>query len=412
VFFRLTLWLNNLRTALESYWQGLILGPATRKVGELMHSGISKRAVLLLAVLAAVLVASVGAGGGTSATTTTRPPNPLTGLVAKLKGKTSAQREQLLHTLAAQEGEVDVYTSLSALITGSVQKAWAARYPDVKLVLYRGSSEDVTARVLSERNAGAPGADIIETNGTNMLIFQGMKNVLVPYTASRQRIAIPAKYRFDTWTADRLEKFVVAWNTNLVKDPPRTFQDLTDPKWKGKIAIEPTDVDWFAALYTYFTQVRKPHMSTAAADAMFKAIAANAQIINGHTAQATALAAGQIQVIVSGHAQSVEQLQARKAPLAFGPPFVTPVVERPQGMGVAYRLRHKAAALLFYEFMLNPASDGGQAIMLANGVEPARTDFNDSAFASHPRTYEVDERPIVSKYRAWSKKFAQILGTG
>jgi iron(III) transport system substrate-binding protein len=377
----------------------------------MMQARISKRSALLLAVLAAVLAAS-GATASSSAPLTKRPPNPLRVLVPKLLHKSSAQRENYLHTLAAKEGEVDVYTSLSSLITGAVQKAWAARYPDVKLVLYRGSSEDVTAKVLSERNAGAPGADIIETNGTNMLIFQGMKNVLVPYTASRHRIAIPAKYRFDTWTADRLEEFVVAWNTNLVKTPPTSFQDLTDPKWKGKLAIEPTDVDWFAALYQYFTQVRKPHMSKAAADSMFKAIAANAQIINGHTAQAQALAAGQVQVIVSGHAQSIEQLQAKKAPVAFGPPFVKPVVERPQGIGVAYRLRHPAAALLFYDYMLSPAPDGGQAIMLANGVEPARVDFNDNAFASHPKRIEVDERPIVGNYKAWSHKYAQILGTG
>jgi iron(III) transport system substrate-binding protein len=377
-----------------------------------MHLRTTKRAALLLAIAAAVLLTSVGASGSTSAPVTNRPPSPIKSLVAKLLNKSSAQREQYLHALAAKEGEVDVYTSLSTLITGPVQKAWAARYPDVKLVLYRGSSEDVTARVLSERNAGTPGADVIETNGTNMLIFQGMKNVLVPYTASRHRIAIPKKYRFDTWTADRLEKFVVAWNTNLVKDPPTSFQDLADPKWKGKLAIEPTDVDWFAALYTYFTEVRKPHMTAAAATNMFKGIVANAQIINGHTAQAQALAAGQISVIVSGHAQSVEQLQAKKAPLAFGPPFVKPVIERPQGIGIGYRLRHKAAALLFYDYMLSPASDGGQAIMLANGVEPARIDFNDSAFGSHPLTYEVDERPIVGNFKAWSKRYAQLLGTG
>lgn len=376
------------------------------KGGGLMHARMSKRSALLLCVLAAVLAVTGGATAGPSSVATKRPANPLRTLVPKLLKKNSQQREQLLHRLAAKEGEVDVYTSLSALITGSVQKAWAARYPDVKLVLYRGSSEDVTARVLSERNAGTPGADIIETNGTNMLIFQGMKNVLVPYTASRHRIAIPAKYRFDTWTADRLEEFVVAWNTNLVKTPPTSFQDLADPKWKGKLAIEPTDVDWFAALYQYFTQVRRPHMTAAAADAMFKAIAANAQIINGHTAQAQALAAGQIQVIVSGHAQSIEQLQAKKAPITFAP-FVTPVIERPQGIGVAYRLQHKAAALLFYDWLLSPA---GQQIMLANGVEPARVDFNDGAFASNPKTVEVDERPIVAHYKQWSKKFDQLLG--
>jgi iron(III) transport system substrate-binding protein len=145
-------------------------------------------------------------------------------------------------------------------------------------------------------------------------------------------------------------------------------------------------------------------MSTKAADKMFKAIAANAQLIEGHTTQATLLAAGQVQVIVSGHAQSIEQLQAQKAPIAFKP-FVTPVIERPQGVGISYRLPHKAAALLFYDFLLGPQ---GQKILLDNGVEPARTDYNDSAFASKPLTVKVNERPIVSNYVKWSKKFDSI----
>ena len=86
---------------------------------------------------------------------------------------------------------------------------------------------------------------------------------------------------------------------------------------------------------------------------------------------------------------------------------MTPVVERPQGLGISYRLPHKAAALLFYDWLLSPA---GQKIMLDNGVEPARSDLNDSAFASRPFTVKVDERPIVSNYVKWSKKFDRITG--
>jgi len=368
-----------------------------------MHRRMPKRRAGLVAFLA-LAIALAGATAGSSAPTKAPPPSPIKGLVNSLKGKSLSAREARLHTLAAQEGQVNVYTSLSSLITKAVQKAWAEKYPDIKLNLYRASSEDVTARVLAERNAGTHGADVVETNGTNMLIFQHMKNVLVPYTQSPLRAKIPKAYRFDTFTADRLEKFVVAWNTNLVSSPPRSFQDLANPRWKGKLAIEPTDVDWFAALYEYFTKTRKPRMTTKAADKMFKSIASNAQLIEGHTTEATLLAAGQIQAIVSGHAQSIEQLQAQHAPIAFKP-FVTPVIERPQGVGISYRLPHKAAGLLFYDWLLGPQA---QKIMLDNGVEPARTDYNDSAFASKPLTVKVDERPIVSHYVAWSKKFDSI----
>jgi iron(III) transport system substrate-binding protein len=329
-------------------------------------------------------------------------PANFTAVLAQLKGLKVADREAKLHELAAKEGQVNLYTSLSSLVTKGVSEAWKAKYPDVKLNLYRASSEDVTARLLAETSAGTSGADLVETNGTNMLIFQHKANVLIPYRGSPYALQIPKKYRFDTWTADRIEKFVVAWNTNLVKDPPKTFQELATSKWKGKLSVEPTDVDWFAQLYTYFTQQAKKKMTTKAADAMFRGIMGNSQLVNGHTNQSTLLAAGQYSIVVSGHAQSLEQLQAKKAPVSFGPPFVTPVIERPQGIGIAYRLPHPAAALLFYDFLL---SGTAQKVLQQNGVEPANPYFPDNAFASKPFTIEMDLRPIVKNYGAWSKKY-------
>jgi iron(III) transport system substrate-binding protein len=315
----------------------------------------------------------------------------------------------------AQGGQINVYTSLSSLVVKSVQAQWAKDYPNVKLNLYRASSEDVTARVLAERKAHPDnGADVIETNGTNMLFFQHFKDVIVPYTKSPYRTQIPKAFRFDTWTADRIEKFVVAWNTNLVPSgqEPRSWADLANPKWAGKLSIEPTDVDWFASLYTYLQAhggANGKKMTTKAVDALFAGIARNSQLINGHTNQATALAAGQISVIVSGHAQSIEQLQVKKAPVTFSP-FMTPVIQRPQGVGLTYWGPHPAAALLFYDWLLSASA---QNIMTANGVVPANSTVQgDSAFAANPFTIDLDLRPVVSNYATWEKKYQSFTRLG
>lgn len=364
-------------------------------------------ALALLAVLTAATVANSASKAGGP------PPMPanLKTVLAQVKGMKAAARTTKLEQLAAQEGQVNVYTSLSSTVTKAVQSAWAKAYPDVKLNLYRGSSEDVTARVLAETSAGTSGADVIETNGTNMLIFQHKKNVLVPYQLSPYATVIPKKYRFDTFTSDRLEEFVVAWNTNLVSSPPRSFKELATSKWAGKLSVEPTDVDWFAQLYEYFTTQAKPKMTTAQADAMFAGILRNAQLTNGHTNQATLLAAGQFSVVVSGHAQSLEQLMAKKAPIAFGPPFVLPVIERPQGVGLAYRLPHPAAALLFYDWLIS--SKGAQPVLLANGVQPSNPYAGqDDAFKSKPFTIEMDLRPIVAHYAQWEKKYESFTRLG
>src|SRR5215212_9630123 len=345
-----------------------------------MHR-ISRRATRTMALLVIALAALVAATVGNSASAKAPPAAPANfkAVLKQVKGLTVKARTAKLASLAAQEGSVNVYTSLSATVTKPMEAEWKAAYPDVKLNLYRASSEDVTARVLAETSAGTSGADVIETNGTNMLIFQHKANILIPYSGSPYALQIPKKYRFDTFTADRLEEFVVAWNTNLVKDPPKTFQELATSKWAGKLSVEPTDADWFAQLYTYFTTQAKKKMTTKQANAMFSGILRNSQLVNGHTNQSTLLAAGQYSIVVSGHAQSLEQLKASKAPVTFGPPFVQPVIERPQGIGLAYRLDHPAAALLFYEWLLR-GNGGGQSVMLQNGVEPANPYLQDSAF--------------------------------
>jgi iron(III) transport system substrate-binding protein len=375
------------------------------------HPSAPTRPVIVAALLAVALAASVAASAGTAST----PPNPIKPILAQVNGLKikggfpNNPRDQKLHQLAVQEGgQVNVYSSISSFVQKPLQDAWKATFPDIQLTLYRAAGEDVSTRFLNESAAGTKGADVVETDGSTMLILQHKKNLLVPYRQSPYEVQIPKKYRFDDFAADRLDRFVVAWNTNLVKSPPTSFQALTDPSWKGKLALEPTDSDWFAQLDNYFTTQASPKMSQAAFDTMFKKIAANAQLIPGHSTEASALAAGQVAIVVNGHSQSLEQLQAKGAPIAFGPPFVEPVVERPQGMGISYLAPHPAAALLFYDWLLSPQ---GQKVFQQNGVTAANPYFGDKNFSSHPLTIQVDLRPIVGNWQGWVKHYQSIVGS-
>jgi iron(III) transport system substrate-binding protein len=386
-----------------------------------MHRSFSKRSALGFAVLVAALAAFVAASVGSAARRLYIPPPPATikPILAQVKGLKIACKpacafpndpyDQKLHQLALQQGaQVNVYSSLSSFITTPLMNTWKQIFPDITLNFYRAGSEDVAARFNAEYDAGKPGADVVETNGTTMLQWQNTHNHLVPFRSSPWEVQIPKKYQFDTFTADRLEMFTVSWNTNLVQNPPKTFQDLADPSWKGKLALEPTDSDWFAALDQYFTTGTKPKMTQAQFEDMFKKIVANAQLIPGHSAEATALAAGQVSVVVTGHAQSMEQLQAKGAPIAFGPPFVDPVIQRPQGMGIPFLAPHPAAALLFYDFMISPV---GQKMLVTNGVYPANPYFFDSAFKANPtlNVVKMDIRPIVKNYDYWNGKYQNLI---
>ena len=93
--------------------------------------------------------------------------------VRQSEGLSLPAREAKLLDLAKKEGgTLELYTSLSSLITRNLLPAFEKAYPGIKVNLYRASSETLTQRILSEVSAGVAGPDVIETNGTEMSFFQ------------------------------------------------------------------------------------------------------------------------------------------------------------------------------------------------------------------------------------------------
>ena len=369
-----------------------------------MRSRITMVGALVVALLIAALAALAGAKPAASESQATRPPNPLLQTIRAVRGLRPAAREARLLQMAKAEGNtLEWYTSLSSPISRAVEEAFEKQY-GITVNRYRAGSEDVAQRIIQEARANRPGADVVETNGTEMLHFQHRRNILVPYQSSPMRAAIPKNGRFDAFTASRMEYFIVAWNRNLLPagGPPRSFQDLASARFRGKLSMEPTDQDWYAALWQWYRTKQK--WSPARIDTMFNNIARNSVITSGHTTQANLAAAGQFAVVVSAHAQSVKNLIEQGAPLAYTP-FVRPVLQRPQGVGIVYRLRHPATAMLFIDWFL---SRRGQRVLQENNSEPARRDMFDAAFRRAPLVY-MNLRPIIKRWGFWSSKYERVL---
>jgi iron(III) transport system substrate-binding protein len=360
------------------------------------------RSRIFLLVLSALgaFAAIAGANPGAPARQAT-PPNPLTSVLKQVKGlKPAARQAKLLQLAKAEGGSLAWYTSLSSLISKPVEDAFEKQY-GLKIDRFRASSETVAARINSEADANRSGADVIETNGTDMIFFQNRKDVLIPYTTSPARKGIPKTGRYAAFTADRVEKYAVSWNKNALPagGAPKSWEDLATARFKGKVSMEPTDQDWFATLWTYLHNKKK--WSNAKLDRVFTGIARNSVITKGHTTMAELLAAGQFAVALSPHAQSIQELEDKGAPLAFKP-FVNPIIFRNQGIGLVYRLKHPATALLFYDWLLNKT--GGQKVLLDNNAEPARTDIGESSFKG-AKTASMNLRAIVGRFEFWTNKY-------
>jgi iron(III) transport system substrate-binding protein len=103
---------------------------------------------------------------------------------------------------------------------------------------------------VNEGRAKRHAVDVVETNGPEMEMLAREKLLSEfhsSHIADLPQGMIP-KHRM--WMPDRVNFFVVAFNTQKLKreDLPKHYEGFTDPKWKGRIAIEATDAEWMGGL--------------------------------------------------------------------------------------------------------------------------------------------------------------------
>ena len=140
---------------------------------------------------------------------------------------------------AAKEGGVVFYTSTDVIVSEKLSKAFEALYPGIKVQVERSGSERVFQRISQEYTSRIYNADVIETSdAVHFLMFkdQGWLTPAVPDDVAK---VWPAEARDPDgqFAAYRAHLSVLAYRTDLVKpeDAPKTWTDLLDPKYKGKI---------------------------------------------------------------------------------------------------------------------------------------------------------------------------------
>ena len=297
---------------------------------------------------------------------------------------------------AKQEGSVVLYTSLAPTESKPLADAFEKKY-GIKVELWRALSDKVVQRAVTEAQAKRHAVDVLETNGPEMEMLAREK-VLVeissPYVADLPPAAIPA-HRL--WMPDRLNFFVVGYNTNKVKraELPATYEGFLDPKWKGRIGIEATDTEWMATLV-------KKWGNDKGMDFFRKLAAMRPDVRKGHILLAELIAAGEVPVGLTVYNSNVESLKRKGGPIDFVP--VDPVVARPQGIGVAKDAPHPNAALLFAEFVLSPE---GQKLFESLGRVPASNKVK-SHLNNFPFTM-IDPATVLDESDKWEKVWNDLF---
>lgn len=146
--------------------------------------------------------------------------------------------DEALIQAAKKEGSVTWYTTLIVnQMARPAVDAFQKKY-GIKVNYVRADTNVSIVRIQNEAQAGKTQADVIDTtSGTPLLKRMGLLEKWLPDGAK----ALPAEYVDPEgyWVAASLYTLTFGYNTNLVPkgSEPKSFKDLLDPRWKGKIAV-------------------------------------------------------------------------------------------------------------------------------------------------------------------------------
>ena len=306
---------------------------------------------------------------------------------ARLQGEA---RTRTLVEGARKEGEVMAYHSSQLEDLKPVFDAFTAKY-GVKVRSWRSSSENVVQRVISETRAGRREVDFIENNSPEMEALRREKMLLrieSPHFADLRPNTLGAHHEYATSTMD---VFVQAYNTEKVKreELPRTFQDLLDPRWKGRLGIEAEDQAWFGTLLHDLGEGRGAKLFS-------DIVAANGvSVRKGHTLLANLVASGEIAFALTVYNYKPPQLKAKGGAIDWI--VLSPAIAQLHAVAVPAKAAHPYAAMLLFDFFLGE----GQAILAARNFVPSNSKvpspFGDLAIKF------IDPAEAIDKQDPWTR---------
>lgn len=247
---------------------------------------------------------------------------------------------------AKREGQLAFYATMELQLSNKLAALFEKKYPFIKANFIRLGSERLAARVTAEAQAKSVQADVISESEMD---FYGLfKKGFIDRYESPERVAFKTEYKDDKgfWTIASETLSVLAYNSNLVKsaDVPKSFADLTSPKWKGKMLIDENESKWMGGVMTVWKE--EP-----TAQFLRKLAEQDVKVIGGHSQMHTLVAAGEASIIVVSLVHGLEQKKREGAPVEWV--ALDPLISRQFALAMAKGAPHPNAAKLYIDFMLS-----------------------------------------------------------
>jgi len=311
--------------------------------------------------------------------------------IAALQGP---DREARLLEGARREGGLTLYSSATMEDMGVFISAFEKKY-GVKARLWRGNSEAILQRAISEARAGRNDLDLVETGGSALEALH-REAILQPWKAPVfADLAPQALTAHGAWTATRIQIQPNGYNTNAIKpaDLPKSYEDFLDPKWKGKLAIEVDDSSWWGPMVEL--------MGAEKGVKLFRDIVARngVSVRKGHSLLASLSASGEAPMALGIYQYRYAQMKAEGAPVDYF--YLAPMMAHGVGAGISRRATHPYSAALFFDFLLTD----GQAMLAERHATPS----NVKVKPLPPGLNFVDFGKVLDGGDKWANLFRDVF---
>ena len=318
---------------------------------------------------------------------------------AEMAAYTGPDRQRLLVEAAKREGKVVWYTTLAVVQNKQIAATFEAKYPGVKVEIYRTGSSALVQRVLNEAQARRHIVDAIETTLPGLLTFRD-NHLLLPY-ASPYLAAYPedskekAPANLVYWTIDRESYIGFAYNKNLLAaaDVPKSFDGLLKPALRDKLGLSGDDTG--ARSLGAMVKVKGEEFVKKLKE----------QNIQAHMMAGSALtqlvASGEVPASPSQFYSATHVAAKKGAPVVWVPMDIN--VVGAGGAAVYAHAQRPHAALLFADFLLSPE---GQKLLEDLYFGSAQKDYG------FKRWYPEKEGTLAQYEQAlerWHKLLKEII---
>lgn len=311
------------------------------------------------------------------------------------------QRVSQLIEGAKREGRMVLYSTQTQSQSLDLLRSFERRYPFIKTDLYRAGTGRLLPKIVTEYQTGRHEADVIQIGGFEAQVLKD-KGLAAPYVSSEAAF-FPEGFKDPDgfWCDVFVNVGVIAYNRKLVAKhgAPKSYQDLLEPKWKGKISIDEEDAEWFGNMLEI---VGKEN------GLKFMKKLGEQELIprRGRRLQAQLLSAGEFPVALNLYISSVGELILQGAPIE--PVAAEPLIAKLHPIFLAARAPHPYAAKLYIDFVL---SEEGQSVIAKTEVPSRKGIFSENSVARRIqklKLYPSDPR-LGKNYAEYRTLYREIV---